>query len=52
MEVSGEVLDSADVAADGARSVVATLQFLKHDLAQMGHREFLLCDKLDHSNYR
>jgi hypothetical protein len=32
MEMSGEVLDGADVATDGGRSVVATLQFLKHDL--------------------
>jgi hypothetical protein len=31
--MSTEVLDGADVAADGSWSVVTTLQFLKHDLA-------------------
>jgi hypothetical protein len=41
----GVVLDGADIAADGSWGVVATLQFFKHDLTQMGHREFLLCDK-------
>jgi hypothetical protein len=33
MKMSTEVLDGADVATDGAWGVVATLQFLKHDLA-------------------
>ena len=32
MEVSGEVLDGADVTANGSWGVVATLQLLKHDL--------------------
>jgi len=32
MEVPSEVLDRADVAVDGCLGVVATLQFLKHDL--------------------
>jgi hypothetical protein len=32
VEMSGEVLDGADVTANGSRGVVATLQFLQHDL--------------------
>jgi hypothetical protein len=32
VEVSGAVLDGSNVSADGCLGVVATLQFLKHDL--------------------
>jgi hypothetical protein len=44
MEMSGEVLGGADVATDGGRSVVATLQFLIYGRSFLGHREFLLCN--------
>jgi hypothetical protein len=39
MEVPGEMFDGTNVTINGALSVVATLQFFEHDLAQMGHRE-------------
>lgn len=39
MKVPGEVFDGVKVTIDGGLSVVATLQFLEHDLAKMGHRE-------------
>ena len=42
VEVPGEVFDRANVTIDGGLSVIATLQFFEHDLAQMGHRETLL----------
>ena len=49
MEVPGEMFDGANVTINGALSVVATLEFFEHDLAQMGHREtsFSLRTKLD-----
>src|ERR1035438_1864076 len=39
MEVPGELLNHVDVTANRPRRVVTALQFLKHDLAQMGHRD-------------
>src|SRR5271166_5916374 len=42
VEIPGEMFDGVKVTIDGGLSVVATLQFLEHDLAKMGHREILL----------
>jgi hypothetical protein len=44
------MFDGVKVTIDGGLSVVATLQFLEHDLAKMGHREtsLSLYPKLDH----
>src|SRR5882672_9292635 len=45
VEVSGVVLDCSNVSVDVCLGVVVSLQFLKHDLTQMGHRDILLlCD--------
>src|ERR1039457_5434586 len=40
------MFDGVKVTIDGGRSVVATLEFFEHDLAQMGHRETsFLCNQ-------
>src|SRR5271169_2610093 len=36
------MFNGVNVTIDGGLSVVATLKFLEHDLAKMGHREILL----------
>ena len=46
MEVSAEVLNTMEVRANRCLGEVAATQLLKHELTQMGHREFLLFDTI------
>jgi len=39
------MFDGVNVTIDGALSVVATVEFFEHDLANMGHRETLLSQR-------
>jgi len=38
-EIPGELLNRMDVGPYGVRRVVATLEFIQHHLAKMGHSE-------------
>jgi hypothetical protein len=44
MEVPTAKLDRVNVSVDGGLGIVTPSQLRKHDLAYIGHREFLLCD--------
>jgi hypothetical protein len=50
VKILGKMFDGVNITIDSGLSVVATLQFLEHDLAKMGHREtsLSLYPKLDH----
>ena len=41
-KVPGELLHRMQVRPHGVRRVVATLEFVEHQLAKMGHRKILL----------
>src|ERR1035441_6444004 len=38
LKITREVLDRLDVAVSGSLSVIATLEFLEHHFAKVGHR--------------
>ena len=45
-EVIRKVLDRVDVRADGVLSVVATLEFIQHQLPETGHSNLLVTQNL------
>jgi hypothetical protein len=42
VEISRNLVNGPEISARGAGSVVATLEFLEHQLSQMGHRDLLV----------
>lgn len=45
-EVSGKVFYGAEVAADRARWIVTTLEFVQHHLTESGHSDLLVTQTL------
>src|SRR5882724_355840 len=42
VEVARKLVNGSEISADGAGSVISTLEFLEHHLSKMGHRDLLV----------
>ena len=42
VELSRKLVNGSEISADGAGSVISTLEFLEHHLSKMGHRDLLV----------
>jgi hypothetical protein len=42
VEVTRKLVDGPEISVRGAGSVISTIEFLKHQLSKMGHRDLLV----------